>query len=216
MSKLKKVAIVGGRGNGLVIAQVIEDMAKACHSIAVAGFLNDHEPIGSLIGEYEVIGRPREWKNLESGTQVVFALLSVGKMEERSDLLSALSVPENRLATLVHPTALVGSGVSVGKGSVICSYVTCQPGSSIGNNSIVRAGANLGHDARVADFVDIGPNSTLCGYSDVAKGAHIAPNSVVRDSVSVGEFGVLSAGSVALKNIEPRTVWMGNPARRVK
>ncbi|MFV8570510.1 hypothetical protein ACNQ6O_04775 [Marinobacter sp. SBS5] len=216
MSEMKKIAIVGGKGNGLVVAQVIEDMASVGHNIAVAGFLNDHEPIGSRIGEYEVIGRPREWKNLESDTQIVFALLSVGKMEERSDLLSALLVPEDRLETLVHPTALVGSGVSVGKGSVICSYVTCQPGSSIGNNSIVRAGANLGHDAKVADFVDIGPNCTLCGYSDVAKGAHLAPNSVVRDSVSVGEFGVLSAGSVALKNIEPRTVWMGNPARRVK
>lgn len=216
MSKIKKVAIVGGRGNGLVVAQVIEDMAKAGNSIAVAGFLNDHEPIGSLIGEYEVIGRPREWKNLESDIQIVFALLSVGKMEERSNLLSALAVPEDRLATLVHPTALLGFGASIGKGSVICSYVTCQPGSSVGNNSIVRAGANLGHDTKVADFVDIGPNCTLCGYSVVAKGAHVAPNSVVRDSVSVGEFGVLSAGSVALKNIEPRTVWMGNPARRVK
>lgn len=216
MSEIKKVAIVGGRGNGLVIAQVIEDMASAGHNIAVAGFLNDHELIGSFIGEYEVIGRPGEWKNLESDVQIVFALLSVGKMEERSDLLAALAIPESRLATLVHPTALVGSGVTVGKGSVICSYVTCQPGSSIGNNSIVRAGANLGHDAKVADFVDIGPNCTLCGYSDVAKGAHIAPNSVVRDSVSVGEFGVLSAGSVALKNIESKSSWMGNPARKVK
>ena len=216
MSEIRKIAIVGGRGNGLVIAQVIEDMSNAGHGIAVAGFLNDHEPIGSFIGEYKVIGRPREWKNLESDTQIVFALLSVGKMEERSELLSALAVAETRLATLIHPTALVGSGVSIGKGAVICPYVTCQPGSSIGNNSIVRAGANLGHDAKVSDFVDIGPNCTLCGYSLVAKGAHIAPNSVVRDSVSVGEFGVLSAGSVALKNIEPRTVWMGNPARRVK
>lgn len=216
MSEIKQVAIVGGRGNGLVIAQVIEDMAGAGHNIAVAGFLNDHELIGSRIGEYEVIGRPREWEKLEAGTQIVFALLSVGKMEERSDLISALSVPEDRLETLVHPTALVGAGVSVGKGSVICSFVTCQPGSSVGSNSIVRAGANLGHDAKVADFVDIGPNCTLCGYASVAKGAHVAPNSVVRDSISVGEFGVLSAGSVALKNIEPRTVWMGNPARRVK
>ena len=216
MDEINKVAIVGGKGNGLVIAQVIEDISKAGHNITVAGFLNDHEPIGSLIGGYEIIGRPREWKHLGSDTQIVFALLSVGKMEERCALLSALSVPEKRLATLIHPTALVGSGVSVGKGSVICSYVTCQPGSSIGNNSIVRAGANLGHDTQVGEFVDIGSNCTLCGYAEVEKGAHVAPNSVVRDSLSVGEFSVLGAGSVALKNIEPRTVWMGNPARRVK
>ncbi|PSF12970.1 hypothetical protein [Marinobacter shengliensis] len=216
MSEIKRIAIIGGSGNGRVIAQVVEDMAKAGHDIEVAGFLNDHEPIGSLIGEYKVIGRPSEWNALDPDVKIVFALLTVGKMEERSELLSALEVPEARLATLIHPTAVVGSGVSVGKGSVICSHVTCQPGSSIGSNSIVRAGANLGHDAEVSDFVDIGPNCTLCGYSKVAKGAHVAPNSVVRDSVSVGEFGVLSAGSVALKDIEARTVWIGNPARRVK
>ena len=128
----------------------------------------------------------------------------------------SLQVPDSRLATIIHPTALIGSGVRVGSGSVVASYVTCQPGSAIGNNSIVRAGANLGHDSSVGDFVDIGPNSTLCGYSKVKKGSHVAPNSVVRDSVSVGEFSVLSAGSVALKDIEPGTTWMGNPARRVK
>ncbi len=216
MSEIKRIAIVGGSGNGRVVAQVVEDMAKAGHNIEVAGFLNDHEPIGSMIGDYEVIGRPREWDALGPEVQIVFALLSVGKMKERSELLSSLAVPEARLATLIHPTAVVGGDVSVGKGTVIFSYVTCQPGSSVGSNSIVRAGANLGHDAQVSDFVDIGPNCTLCGYSRVERGAHIAPNAVVRDSVSVGEYGVLSAGSVALKDIEPHTVWMGNPARRVK
>mgnify|MGYP003626279035 CR=1 FL=1 len=216
MSEIKKIAIVGGRGNGLVVAQIVEDMAKAGHAIRVVGFLNDHEPIGSYIDRYKVIGRPKAWLELEPDISIVFALLTVGKMEERSELLSNLGVPESRLATLIHPTALVSSNVSIGKGAVICSYVTCQPGSTIGNNSIVRAGANLGHDAEVSDFADIGPNCTLCGYSKVAKGAHIAPNSVVRDNISVGEFGVLSAGSVALKNIEPKTIWMGNPARRVK
>ena len=187
MSEIKRIAIIGGSGNGLVIAQVVEDMAKAGHNIEVAGFLNDHEPIGSSIGGYKVIGRPKEWDALGPEVQIVFALLTVGKMEERSELLSVLAVPDARLATLVHPTAVVSSSVSVGKGTVICSHVTCQPGCSIGSNSIVRAGANLGHDAKVSDFVDIGPNCTLCGYSNVAKGVHVAPNSVVRDGVSVGE-----------------------------
>lgn len=216
MSKEKRVAIVGGKGNGLVVAQIVEDIAKSGQKIAVAGFLNDHEALGSFIGHYSVIGRPERWSELADDVQIVFALLSVGKMQERTELLEALKVPQDRLATLVHPTALLGSSVVVGKGSVVASYVTCQPGSIIGKNSIVRAGANIGHDAKVSDYVDIGPNCTLCGYSSVETGAHIAPNSVIRDNVRVGKFSVLGAGSVALKDIEQGTTWIGNPARRVK
>lgn len=216
MNSARKIAIIGGKGNGLVVAQIVEDLARSGQPIEMAGFLNDHEPIGSLIGQHPVIGRSTNWPELDADVHIVFALLSVGKMQKRSELLASLQVPESRLATLIHPTALIGFGVSVGNGSVVASYVTCQPGSSIGNNSIVRAGVNLGHDSRVGDFVDIGPNSTLCGYSAVGRGAHVAPNSVVRDRVSVGEFSVLSAGSVALKDIEPGTTWMGNPARRVR
>jgi acetyltransferase EpsM len=216
MNDAIKVAIVGGKGNGLVVAQIVEDLAGSGREIEVVGFLNDHEPIGSLIGKYPVLGRPGSWTELDADVQLVFALLSVGKMHERSELLAKLQVPESRLATLIHPTALISYDVSVGSGSVVASYVTCQPSSSIGNNSIVRAGANLGHDSKVGDFVDIGPNCTVCGYSSVERGAHVAPNSVVRDSVSVGEFSVLSAGSVALKDIGPGTTWMGNPARRVR
>lgn len=216
MSKVKKVAIIGGNGNGLVVAQVLGDMAKTGQPVEMVGFLNDHQPVGSAIGGYPVLARPGDWQGLDEDIRLVFALLSVGKMRERTELLEKLEVPDSRMATLVHPTALLGAGVTVGLGSVIASYVTCQPGSRVGKNSIVRAGANLGHDATVGDFVDIGPNVTLCGYASVFKGAHIAPNAVVKDRTVVNQFSVLGAGSVALRDMEPGSLWMGNPGRRVK
>jgi acetyltransferase EpsM len=216
MSKVRKVAIIGGTGNGLVTAQVIVDMAKAGQPVEMVGFLNDHQAVGSSIGGYPVLGRPCDWKALDEEISLVFALLSVGKMRERAELLETFEIPDSKMTTLVHPTALLGAGVTVGSGSVIASYVTCQPGSRVGKNSIVRAGANLGHDAIVGDFVDIGPNVTLCGYASVFKGAHIAPNAVVKDRTIVNEFSVLGAGSVALRDMEPGSLWMGNPGRRVR
>lgn len=215
MNRCQKIAIIGGRGNGRVIAQIIADTRAAGMQNQVVGYLNDHEPEGSLIGEYPVLGKPCQWRQLPPDTLLVAALLTVGKMQERTGMIEHFGIPAERLARVIHPTAVIADDVRIGPGSVIASHVTCQPGSTVGMNSIIRAGANIGHDVKVDDFVDIGPNCTLCGYAVIEKGAHIAANAVVRDGISVGQYGVLSAGSVALKTIPSGTTWMGNPARRV-
>ncbi|KAB0287465.1 acetyltransferase [Vibrio fortis] len=212
----QRIVIIGGAGNGMVFAQVILDMQKSGHPLILEGFLNDHHACGEVLGEWPVLGKPADWNELDDDIQFVFALLTVGKMEERAELLHSLAIPLNRMTTLVHPSAMVGFDTQIGKGSVICSHASIQPGARIGNNTIVRAGANVGHDVTLSDCIDIGPNVTLCGFSSVKDGAHVAANSVVRDSITVGPYAVIGAGSVILKDADSRTTWLGNPARRVK
>lgn len=212
----QRIVIIGGAGNGMVFAQVILDMQKSGQPIILEGFLNDHHDCGEMLGKWPVLGKPADWKELDDDVHFVFALLTVGKMQERAELLHSLAIPQNRMATLVHPSAMIGFDTHIGKGSVICSHASVQPGASIGDNTIVRAGANVGHDVILGDCIDIGPNVTLCGFSSVKNGAHVAANSVVRDSISVGEYAVVGAGSVILKDVDESTTWLGNPARRVK
>ncbi|GGP44982.1 NeuD/PglB/VioB family sugar acetyltransferase [Shewanella saliphila] len=214
MSK-KRVVIIGGAGNGAVLAQIIMDMQRAGNEIELEGFLNDSHSQGELLFHWPVLGKPKQWRELDEDILFVFALLSVGKMRQRADLLKSLAIPPSRMATLIHPSAMIGFDSQIGTGSVICSNVSIQPQVTIGQNVLVRAGANIGHDVQVSDYVDIGPNVCLCGYSCVLEGVHVAANSVVRDGLTLGAFSVIGAGSALLKDAAEGTTWLGNPARRV-
>ena len=210
------ILIVGGSGNGRSNCSDHHGYTCVRTEYFCEWFSKRLFKIGSTIGNLEIVGKPDEWRSFDERYKFVFALLTVGKMEERVNRLRELKIPLERLATIVHPTATIADDVVIGAGTVVASNVTCQPGSHIGANCIIRAGACIGHDVVVDDYVDIGPNVSLAGYSKVQLGAQIAPNAVVRDNVVIGSFSVLGAGSAAFKNTEEKTTWVGVPAIRVK
>lgn len=209
-----QVVILGGSGDGLVAAQVIRDLRRSGQEIELMGFLNDHADRGETIGGYPVLGKTADWPELSENVLFHCCLLSVGKMRQRADLIKALAIPEERLVSLIHPSACIADDVVIGRGALIASHVTCQPGARIGRLGSIRAGANIGHDVTLNDYVYVGPNATLCGYATVAEGGYVAPNSVVRERLHMGEYSVLAAGGVAFKDIESNATWIGNPARR--
>ncbi len=210
------VVILGGHGDGLVAAGVIHDMAKAGTQIRLAGFLNDALAPGELIHGVPVLGRTRDWAELDESYLLHVCLHKVGQMRQRSELIDSFSIPEDRLISLIHPTATIAADVIIRPGTLIASHVTCQPGAKIGRYATVRAGANLGHDTVLEDFAYLGPNATLCGCARLSRGAHAGPNSVVIDGLQVGPFSVLAAGAAVMRNTEADSVWMGNPARCVR
>jgi acetyltransferase EpsM len=213
---LKKVVIIGGGGNGLVVAQIVLDLIKIGEPLELVGFLNDNISAGEYIERWPVLGAPHEWESLDEDTLFVYALLSVGKMKARAEKFKRLNIPQNRLATLVHPSANIGFNVKLGCGVVIAANTVLQPGTRVGDNCFIRANANLGHDVAVDDLVDIGPNSTLCGYAHIEEGVQIAPNSVVRDSVRVGMYSTVAAGAAIFKDVAPESTMLGNPAKRIR
>ena len=210
-----RVVIIGGPGNGRVAADVLQAMKRSGTEIDLVGYLNDRVPVGELIAGVPVLEKPNGWFNLDDDICFVQAILSVGNMRARLDRLQELAIPQERFTNLIHPFSNVSESAVIGRGCVICAFVSVQADVHIGNHCFLRAGANIGHNVQIGDGVDIGPNSTLCGYAQLDSGVHIAPNGVVRDRLKVGAFSTLSAGSVALKDIPDASTWIGNPARRV-
>lgn len=49
----------------------------------------------------------------------------------------------------------------------------------------------------------------------VKRGAVVSINSTILPGVEIGEYAIVSAGSVVLKNVPPYTMVIGNPAKKV-
>lgn len=211
----REIVVLGGRGDGLVVAQAIRDLADATGTVVLAGFLDDAVTAGTQIGGVPVLGTLEQWRTCPEEVFFVAALHKLKQMPARKRRIVDLGIPDARCATVSHPTAVVASGAMVGAGSYVGPHAVLQPGTTVGRHASIRAGANLGHDCAIEDFAYVGPNATLCGRSRLMEGAHLGPNSVVVDGQTVEPFAVIGAGTVVTKRVPAFEVHFGVPARRV-
>ena len=56
----------------------------------------------------------------------------------------------------------------------------------------------------------------IIGHIYISKDAFIGTNAIIMPGVKIGEGAVLAAGAIATKDLEPWTVYMGQPAKPVK
>lgn len=97
----------------------------------------------------------------------------------------------------------LGAKVDVRRGRVI-----------IGNNCTITWGTIiLSHDAA---RVRLGLPEKSQATTEIADGVFIGVNSVILTGVKIGENSIVGAGSVVTKDIPPRTLVAGNPAKVLK
>lgn len=215
---MKRIIILGGYGDGIVVASALNDLKECNEDLIPFGFLNDFEPCGKTIDGLPVLGKIKDVSKFLDQNDIFFvsALLKVKESYKRSQKIKDLKIPLDRYYTIIHPQATVSQSSIIGYGTFIGPHVTLMPNSVIGNHCSLRASANIGHDCTVGDFCYIGPNSTLSGRVTLEEGVHIGPNACIIEKVKIGMHSVVGLGSAVLKNLPSFTVAVGNPARIIE
>lgn len=211
----KRFVVLGGSGDGLVVAEAIHQAISAGENVELVGFLNDVLPVGEILQSVSVLGRFEDWRKLDEDILFCPAVQKVKDMQARAARIEGLGIPDARWGAVVHPRAVVASDVKIGAGAFIASCATVQPESRIGRFASLRAGAMLGHHCVVKDHGYVGPNATMCGRSTVEFGAHLGPNAVLLDSTTMGAFAVAGIAAAVTKNVPDYWIVFGNPAIRV-
>ena len=212
----KKILVIGGAGNGTVIASTIVDLTKVSNEWELWGYLNDSGEIDSLIEGYPIVGRVKEAKRFNlPNVYFIYALTTVKKAKERFELLQSLDLPREKYATVIHPTAVVAHSAQIGYGVVLMPQVVVGPDVLIGDHAQVYAQGFLGHHAKLGDFCFIANNASVGGFVDIQRGTHVGSNSSILERVTVGEWSLIGLGSVVLKDVLPYTKVAGNPARMI-
>ena len=212
---MRKVAILGGLGNGAVVAAAIEHARRmGATDLEVAGFLNDREEQGTIIDMFPVIGKTSDAKRLlDEGFWFINTILRIDGNRERIEMFESLGIPDDRLATFIHPMAYVAPSVQLGAGCVIMPNVSMSPGTKLGRGCMMMAGSMMGHDNVVGDFCHIAAQAAVGSYLTIGKGVHIGLNATVRENLTIGDYATLGAGAMLTKNIGANEIWAGNPAK---
>ena len=211
----QKVIILGGVGNGTVIAQAIRDAnRRGERELEVAGYFNDRLPIGTDIEGYPVlagVSRENVIKYSEMGYRFIYTIYRIDV--ERLQLFDSLGFNEQNLATFIHPTAYVAPDVVIASGVVIMPYAMVSAAANLGLANIIMTGATIGHNTKIDRCCHIASQAVLGAFLEIKKGVHIGVNSCTEANLTIGEYATLGMGSVLTKNIGDREIWVGNPAK---
>lgn len=125
----------------------------------------------------------------------------------------------------VRERCTVGDRVVVGRG------VTVENDTAIGSHTRIQTGAYITAYVTIEDHVFIAPmvvttNDNYMGRTDkrlkemrgctIRRGARVGGGAHILPGIEIGEEGFVATGSVVTRDVPPRTVVMGVPARPVR
>jgi UDP-2-acetamido-3-amino-2,3-dideoxy-glucuronate N-acetyltransferase len=124
----------------------------------------------------------------------------------------------------VMPTASIGSHCNIGQNVFIDNRVT------IGNNVKIQNNVSVYNGVTVEDDVFLGPSMVFTNVVNprsfverknefkptlVKRGATIGANATIVCGIEIGEYSLIGAGAVIIKNVPAFAMMVGNPARQI-
>jgi acetyltransferase EpsM len=214
----KKVIILGGIGNGSVIANAMIDANKrGSGEWSFAGYLNDRIAVGNLIEEHPVLGKLGDCSKLvEQGYFFINTIFRIDGQQQRIDLFEGFNIPDDKLATFIHPLSYIAPNVKLGYGTVVMPNVSISSGTTFEKGCLIMVGATIGHDNKIGRYCHFAAQSCVGAYTSIGDGVHIGLNATTRENLTIGNNATLGMGSVLTKNIGPNEIWVGNPAKLLR
>jgi acetyltransferase EpsM len=211
----KKIIIIGGLGNGSVIAAAIQEANnRGFHEWSFHGYLNDRIKPGEMIDGMPVVGGLSDTKKfLREGYYFINTIFRIDGQQERIDMFEDLGIPDDKLAVFVHPAAYVAPNVNLGPGSVVMPNASLSPGTTFGKGNLIMVNAIIGHDNKIGDYCHFAAQCCVGAYLKIGDGVHIGLNASIKENLTIGKNATLGMGAVLTKDIGENEIWVGNPAK---
>lgn len=140
-------------------------------------------------------------------------VVGIGSPRVRRTMAERFDAANFRAATLIHPSATRGFGVTIGDGSVICAGVRLTTNISLGRHVHINPNATVGHDTTLGDFVSMNPSSSVSGDCVIEDEVLIGVGAVVLNQLKVGSGAIVGGAACVVRDVSAEAVVKGVPAR---
>ncbi|NPV51911.1 MAG: hypothetical protein HPY71_00095 [Firmicutes bacterium] len=104
----------------------------------------------------------------------------------------------------------------MGPGTVVMPGSVVNAGARVMEHVILNTCCSVDHDCTIGDFAHIFPEAHLSGNVTVEEGSHLGVGASVIPQKSIGEWSIVGAGAVVIRNVPSRVVVAGIPAAIIK
>ena len=141
--------------------------------------------------------------------------VAIGNAKIRAEKTRKFLEQGVNIATLIHPSAIIGEAVTIGKGTVIMAGTILNAECKIGDGCIINTAASVDHDCKILDYVHVSVGAHVCGTVMVSENTWIGAGATVSNNINICADCMIGAGAVVVKNIEEPGTYVGVPARKI-
>lgn len=213
--KIRELLLVGASGFAREAAETVRAINDRAPTFDLLGYLDDNpDKRGELITGARVLG-PIDAVDEHPNAQLVLCTGRPDNYISRRLLSERLDLDEERYATIIHPSATIGSSCRVGAGSVLLAHCDLTADVVVGRHVAVMPQVALTHDVRVGDFATIASGVRVGGAAQIGAGAYIGSGACLREDITVGDRSMIGMGSIVTRDVPAERLWYGSPARDV-
>lgn len=194
--RVERLLIVGG-GDGAV--QLLDVLYKSGRQRAVA-ILDDNPDLhGKTIMGVPVLGpiepdRVVEMVRRDELDGVTISISTLIPLRRRVfEQLTARGVP---FANVIHPTACLGTNVSIGRGNVILAFCHIGACATIGNNNFLSAYVSIEHHNELGNHCSYGPAVIASSRVRVGDGTRMGTGVFIEPKIRIGANSIIGSGCI--------------------
>lgn len=134
----------------------------------------------------------------------------------RSNIFKQLKNEKIEILSFIHKSVKIMGHNKIGKGVII--FPDCYLGykSNIGDGTLIQSGCIIEHHNVIGNFCQFGPRVTTGGFTKIGDYCNINMCTDIINKIRIGNFSIVGAGSLVLKNIKDKELHYGRPTKFVK
>lgn len=212
---MKELIIFGASGFGREVAWMVERINRIDPTWKLLGFMDDDDDIqGTKINGYSVLGKTGD---IDKYPEAYF-VVAVGASKIRKRIVENLKDmnPNIKFGILIDPSVEKSEFVTIGEGTIICAHTIITVNIEIGSHVIINLDCTVGHDAKLKDYVTLYPSVNVSGITNIGAVVEMGTGAQIIQGKNVGDYSIIGAGAVVVKNIPDKCTAVGNPAKPIK
>ena len=205
----KKIILLGYSGHAYSVIDALHSI-----DIKISGYLDFTEKSSNpyhlnYLGSEHTIELTMEMK--ES-----YFFPSIGDGKLRTKMISFIEEKGLKQTNIIHKTAKISkdarleTSIFISNGALINALATIKKG------AIINTGAIIEHECNIGESSHVGPGAVLAGKVNIGKNTFIGANATIIPGVNIGNNVTIGAGSVVIEDVSDNSIYVGNPARKLK
>jgi sugar O-acyltransferase (sialic acid O-acetyltransferase NeuD family) len=205
---MNKLALIGASGHGKVMAEI----AISCGWKEIV-FFDDAWPVVSVNGAWDVVGNTADFLDRAAEFDGVF--VSIGNNSIRKSKYLEIQKCGLKKVSLVSPHSVLSKFITIGSGVAIMPGAVVNCDSDVGDGVIVNTACSIDHDCTIGNYSHVSPGAHLAGNVTTGECVWAGLGCVIKEGVTIADRTIIGAGTVVLKNTQPGTTLVGNPAQSI-
>lgn len=214
---MKDIAIYGAGGLGREVACLVNSINKeTVPTWNLIGFFDDGKEKGTEVSHFgKVLGGFHEINEWPTKLNLI---LCFGAPRTLAKVSSSISNPNIVFPNIIAPDFKMAdeSTFCLGQGNIITGQCAVTTSVIIGNFNLFNGSVVLGHDVKIGNCNVFMPATRISGEVTIANECLFGAGCFVKQQLYIPDRVTLSPLSPLLTKPKADSLYMGNPAKRIK